>query len=280
MGHPDRRGVVALRAQRPPPPVHEHRRQGPGHPLRADPVDRGHAVQRGPPQQPAQRRGADGALRHRHQPAVHGRRRRDARQRPAGGVRLRRGRLAGVAARGVGEGVAQVPPLLRQELRAVPGAGGADVLEGAARQRARGAHARPVLGRDDLRRPRRRGGGGVSGRHARSQPGRVVQDAGRVGAELRGAAADLDPVRRAGPADRAPPVPQAAAQSPARDRARGARGVRALRREVPDGHLAQPAAQGVRVHQEAVEAGGSCARVWATPPHPVPLPLRGRGSSS
>src|SRR5690606_19593317 len=89
----------------------------------------------------------------------------------------------------------------------------------------------------------------------------LVRDADRGDQRLRGAALGVDPVRRARPADRAPPLPAAPAGAAAPDRARGAGDLRAQRRRVQDRHLGQPAPEGVRPHQAPRARRGPARRV-------------------
>jgi hypothetical protein len=104
--------------------------------------------------------------------------------------------FSGERARRVVAGAPQVRALLPLQLRPLPGARGADVLEGVARQLARRDDARSLLRGDDLLRPRRPRYRQLPGRNQGERSRALVRDADRGHEQLRGQPAHLDPLRR------------------------------------------------------------------------------------
>src|ERR1019366_8651860 len=249
LGYAHRRGVVAPGAQRSPPREHERCRQGPRHRLRpraADDPDGAHGV----PPVPARVRSRDhfSALRVHHQHARH----RAERGPRAGGTAasLLARPFDGQPPRRDEEGATKVRAVLPLQLRSLPAARRALLLEGAAGQRAGRGDARHLLGVHDLLRPRGPRREELPGRHARSRSGPVVRDADRIDEQLRGQPPHLGALRRARPADRASPVPYAPAATTARDRAGRARHLRTPRYRVQDGHLGPDAQESPDAHRK------------------------------
>src|SRR5207244_7290340 len=72
----------------------------------------------------------------------------------------------------------------------------------------------------------------------------------------RGEPPDLEPVRRARPADRAPHVPHAPSRAPAENRARSAGHLQEVRRRLQDEYLGADAPRSVSSHRTPLERGG------------------------
>ena len=160
-----------------------------------------------------------------------------------------------------GNGRPEKLDFLRERVRLLSRAGRALLRQGAVRQLAVGDDVQRLQRRHHLLRPRRRSGRPISRRHTRAQPRRVVPHAGREQPELRRTAAAVDPLRRARPANRAPPLSAPSYQPTSSDQPRRAAGLRAARRQIP-------------LRQLAANAGGSISP--AVPPEPRKCTLTNR----